>query len=102
MFLSNRTQQVMVNGSFSSLCTVTSRVPQGSVLGPALFLIYMNDITAGIKSQISLFADDCLIYRSIHSPIDHEILQGVTWIPYHAGPHAGKCCLMFQNVVCCK
>ena len=73
--LSNRTQQVMVNGSFSSLCTVTSGVPQGSVLGPALFLIYINDITAGIKSQIRLFADDCLIYRSIYSPIDHEILQ---------------------------
>ena len=60
-FLTNRTQQVVVEDSVSSSCEVTSGVLQGSVLGPALFLIYINDITENINSQICLFADDCLI-----------------------------------------
>ena len=50
-------------------------MPQDSVLGPALFLIYINDITENISSQIRLFADDCLIYRPINSIEDHLILQ---------------------------
>ena len=74
-FLSNRSQQVIVNGSFSSPCDVISGVPQGSVLGPTLFLLYINDITEGINSQMKLFADDCLIYRVIHNTEDHQALQ---------------------------
>ena len=57
-FLYDRTQQVIVEGSTSSICEVTSGVPQGSILGPVLFLIYINDITINIKSEIRLFADD--------------------------------------------
>ena len=45
------------------------------MLGPVLFLIFVNDITEHIDSQIRLFADDCLMYRIIHSPEDHRILQ---------------------------
>ena len=74
-FLSNRSQQVIVNGSFSSPCDAISGVPQGSVLGPTLFLLYINDITEGINSQMKLFADDCLIYRVIHNTEDHQALQ---------------------------
>jgi hypothetical protein len=44
---------------------VTSGVPQGSVLGPLLFLAYVNDIWRNTKSKIRLFADDCVIYRKI-------------------------------------
>ena len=64
-FLDNRTQQVVVEGSYSSSCSVTSGVPLGSVLGPALFLICINDISLNIQSQLRLFADDCLVYRTI-------------------------------------
>jgi len=74
-FLSNRTQKVVVDGTCSSPCSVTSGVPQGSVLGPVLFLVYINDIASNICSQLRLFADDCLVYHCINSPEDHEIFQ---------------------------
>ena len=74
-FLNNRTQVVSVNGSHSNPQPVTSGVPQGSVLGPVLFLLYMNNITDNIKSEIRLFADDSVIYREINDQQDHLILQ---------------------------
>ena len=74
-FLSNRYQSVSVNGHHSSWVEVTSGVPQGSVLGPALFLVYINDIQDNISSKIRLFADDSIVYRDISSPDDHKILQ---------------------------
>ena len=64
-----------MNGSHSALANVTSGVPQGSVLGPVLFLLYINDITNQIQSNIRLFADDSIVYREIRSPADHQILQ---------------------------
>ena len=66
-FLSNRTQQVVVSGIQSLSCLVSSGVPQGSLLRPVLFLLYINDITSEIQSQVRLFADDCLIYCAIYS-----------------------------------
>jgi len=74
-FLFNRSQRVVIEGSYSSPCKVTSGVPQGSVLGPTLFLVYINDLITGIQSTIRLFADDCIIYRPINSSTDHQILQ---------------------------
>lgn len=50
-------------------------MPQGSVLGPLLFLLYMNDITVGISSFIRLFADDCVLYRVMKGPDDYNELQ---------------------------
>ena len=60
-FLSNRTQTVSVNGSHSSPANVISGVPQSSVLGLVPFLLYINDITDSINSNIRLFADDCIL-----------------------------------------
>ena len=74
-FLHSRTQQVVVEGHYSTPCDITSGVPQGSVLGPALFLIYINDITTNIHSELRLFADDILIYRPILSSSDQTSLQ---------------------------
>ena len=52
-----------------------SGVPQGTVLGPLMFLLYINDISNNLTSHIRLFADDCIIYRTILSPEDLLHLQ---------------------------
>jgi hypothetical protein len=58
-FLSDRTQTVFINGTSSTSVPVTSGVPQGTVLGPILFLIYINDLPEYLKySKLRLFADD--------------------------------------------
>ena len=74
-FLSHRKQRVSVNGALLDNTCVTSGVPQGSVLGPVLFLLYINDINNNIQSPIRLFADDSIIYRKIKSETDNSILQ---------------------------
>ena len=69
-FLSNRTQQVVVDGEFSDVAPVTSGVPQGSVLGPILLLVFINDMPECVSSQCRLFADDSIIYRTVNSRED--------------------------------
>ena len=59
-YLDKRKQSVLLNGRESHWAIVESGVPQGSVLGPLLFLIYINDLEKGIKSKINLFADPTL------------------------------------------
>ena len=73
-FLTNRTQQVLLEGNMSSPINVTSGVPQGSVLGPLLFLIYTNDLPDYIQnnSTVKLFADDTIIYHPHHQPARHK------------------------------
>ena len=74
-FLTDRKQQVVVDNATSDIASVTSGVPQGTVLGPTLFLIYINDIADNITSNIRLFADDCVLYRTINSTSDNITLQ---------------------------
>ena len=61
-------QQVLVDGQSSPSAPVTSGVPQGTVLGPLLILIYINDFPSCVSSTCRLFADDSLLYRLIRSP----------------------------------
>ena len=74
-WLTNRTQKVVIDGDCSNPANVTSGVPQGTVLGPLMFLLYINDISLDTKSKIRLFADDCVLYREILSEKDNQILQ---------------------------
>ncbi len=74
-WLTSRTQTVVVDGAESAEAKVTSGVPQGTVLGPLLFLLYINDIGENVTSTIKLFADDCLLYRVIKDRSDAQNLQ---------------------------
>ena len=73
--LRNKVPAVSVNRSHSTWRNVTSGVPKGSVLGPAMFLLYINDINDKIQSHMCLYADDTIMYREINSINDHNILQ---------------------------
>lgn len=74
-FLAKRTQQVNLEGQSSTRADVISGVPQGTVMGPLLFLTYINDLPEHTSSDARLFADDCLLYRKINSRADAEQLQ---------------------------
>ena len=74
-WLADRTQEVVLDGTHSDSAPVISGVPQGSCLGPILFLIFINDLPNGILSNVRLFADDCVLYRNIYSHQDCIELQ---------------------------
>ena len=74
-FLTNRTQIVKVNGKESVAEAVMSGVPQGSVLGPILFIIYINDLPESVQSDVFLFADDTKILRQVENQEDAKHLQ---------------------------
>ena len=74
-FLSGRIQRVRVEAELSSWKSVRSGMPQGSVLGPTLFVIFINDMPDVVRSMCQLFADDAKIFRSIKSLDDNKALQ---------------------------
>ena len=66
---------MVLDGQASDPVPVLSGVPQGSVLGPVLFLIFINDLPENIRPSVRHVADDCVLYRNIESPMDCQILQ---------------------------
>ena len=74
-FLRDRNQRVQINGVFSTWKKVTSGVPQGSVLGPVLFLIFINDLPEALDCTLKSFADDTKLYSIIKRPQDEIKLQ---------------------------
>ena len=69
-FLSKHSQQVVLNGTASQTMTVSSGVPQGSVMGPLLFVLYVNDLPEQVECNISVFADDTKIYTTVKDIAD--------------------------------
>ena len=67
-YLSNRFQRVLLNGQESSWLPIKAGVPQGSILGPLLFLIYINDLPDGLNSIAKLFADDTFLFSIVQDP----------------------------------
>ena len=96
-FLCFRQQRVVVNGIRSDCAPVVSGVPQCTVLGPLLFSLYINDISADIESEIRLFADDCVCYREIKNEEDTLKLQRDIG---RLGSRARKWGMRFQPAKC--
>ena len=85
-YLTDRQQRVVIHGVCSEWLPVTSGVPQGSILGPLLFLVYCNDIPTCIEenSTLALFADDSKLYRTLSSPtssasLQHDLCNIIRW-----------------------
>jgi hypothetical protein len=97
-WLTGRQQRVKTGEHFSDWCHVTSGVPQGSVLGPLLFVLYINDLPDGLHNDIKMYADDSKLLAKIKSPSDCDTLQD----------DIDKCCawaskwLMNFNIAKCK
>ena len=78
-YLSNRKQRMVLNGSYSDYSSIESGVPQCSVLGPLLFLVYINDLERNVKSNIKLFADYTMLISILQNPetsandLNHEL-----------------------------
>ena len=85
LYLTCRTQQTSVKGHLSETAVITTGVPQGSILGPLLFIFYMNDLPLHIDNNIDMFADDSILYTSGHNvdEIPHSLLTNLnavtTW-----------------------
>ena len=83
-FLKGREQRVVVNNEFSYRASVVSGIPQGSVLGPALFTIFINDFPNDITSKVKFFADDTKLYNSahhlIHEDLNHLLQWSIKWL----------------------
>ena len=90
-YLTNRKQHVVVGGESSLYTPVLSGVPQGSVSGPLLFLIYIDDVSDSLQSDgsmLNLYADDMLLYKPVKSPEDFKYLQSDVdhisdWVSYN-------------------
>ena len=68
-FLTDQKQRTVLNGQCSNWGDISVGVPQGSILGPLFFLVYINDLTVGLKSNVKLFADDTSLFTVVRNPI---------------------------------
>ena len=96
-FLTDRQQYVTVKGHSSDWKDVLSGVPQGSVLGPLLFLLYVNDFPDVIKSMLKLFADDAKIYQTTDKCdiLKDDLSEGGSWADkWELKFHVDKCDVM--------
>ena len=101
-WLTQRNQRVCVDGETSGMKTVRSGVPQGTVLGPLCFLLFINDIGNSVSpgTSIRLFADDSLLYRTIHSTeschqLQEDLTQLVQWSQtWQMSFHPAKCYIL--------
>lgn len=97
-YLTTRHQFVSLNKTLSDIVPVKSGVPQGSVLGPLFFLLYINDIVANLSVEVRLYTDDCVLYEEITTEEDQLRLNGdfnkvVDWCKQW------QMCINFEKIV---
>ena len=97
-FLTDRQQRVTVNGSKSSWINITSGIPHGSVLGPILFLIYINDFPGAVTGLMKLFANNAKLYSTVKNNQKVLALQNKLQ-ELKPGLRIGKCSSIFWNVI---
>ena len=95
-FLTNRQQKVIVNGAESDWANVDSGIPQGSVLGPILFIIFINDMPGETICPIKLFADDAKLFHTVNTKQDCQQIQ--QHLKY--GQRNGSLTSIQRNVLC--
>ena len=84
-FLCDRQQRVVLNGQYSKWAPALAGVPQGSILGPLLFLIYINDLPDNLESLAKLFAGDTSLFSTVHDPsssaklLNNDLLKISDW-----------------------
>ena len=99
-FLKDRNQKVRVNDSYSESCPVDSGIPQGSILGPLLFIIFINDLPDHVESCCKIFADDTKIYGSSsqHDKIQTDIYNLLKWSDtWQLKFNVEKCSVLYLN-----
>ena len=92
-FLTDRQQRVVLNGQHSKWAPVVAGVPQGSMLGPLLFLIYINDLPENLESSAKLFADDTSLFSTVYNLSNSANLLNDDLKKYRNGLSNGKCYL---------
>ena len=84
-YLRSRKQRVVINSSCSDFLPIEAGVPHGSVLGPLLFLVYINYLEENLKSNVRFFADDTMLFSVVHDPsitadeLNHDLDLINTW-----------------------
>ena len=100
-FLSGRRQRVRVNNSYSDYADVNSGIPQGSILGPVLFIVFINDLPDVVKSTFKIFADDTKIYNSHlnNKTLQNDLYNLLDWSQtWQLFFNSSKCsCLHYGN-----
>ena len=90
-YLQNRQQRVVLDGQESDWREILAGVPQGSVLGPLLFLVYINDLPENLRSSVKLFADDTSIFFTFLTLIGHFLISLTISAGSKSGLISGKC-----------
>ena len=95
-YFSDRQQRLVLNGQHSNWAPVLAGVPEGSILRPLLFLIYINDLPDNLESLAKLFSDDTSLFSTVHDPSKSTKLLKMTFRKFQIGLSSGKCCLILM------
>ena len=97
-FLTDRKQRVVVNGSPSTWSSVKSGIPQGSILGPLLFILFINDLPDGMLNDCKMFADDTKLYGKPGVSLQDDLDKAVEWAKtWQMKFNAGKCTVLHMG-----